>query len=129
MSLCLNGCVCAPRGVLPYSLGGRVCHWVRESPTLYQTKNAQLFLISVFCGDPVKQNPIVDQFSVITRPYTRPNGLKTIPSTRPNGLKTIPYTRTNDLKSIPSSTAHTGIANIWEYPPGVCTRLYFEGVY
>ena len=56
--------------------------------TLYQTKNAQLFLISVSCEQPVKRDPILDQFSMITRPYTRPNGLKTIP-----------------------------IANIWEYPP------------
>ena len=29
--------------------------------------------------DPVKRDPILDQFSMITRPYTRLNGLKTIP--------------------------------------------------
>ena len=72
-----------------------------------------------FVSDPVKRDPILDQFSMITRPYTRPNGLKTIPSTKPNGLKTIPFTTTNDLKTIPFPAAHTRIANIWEYLPGV----------
>ena len=43
---------------------------------------------------------------MITRPYTRPNGLKTIPFNRPNGLKTIL-----------SPAAHTRTSNIWEYPP------------
>ena len=47
--------------------------------TLYQTKNAQLFLISVFCERSRKRDPILDQFPMITRPYTRPNGMKTIP--------------------------------------------------
>ena len=68
---------------------------------LYRSKNAQLFLISIFCyynfyrlSDPVKWNPILDQFSMITRPYPRVNGLKTIPF----------------------PVAHTHIANIWEYP-------------
>ena len=57
-----------------------------------------------FVNDPVKRDPIrpiLDQFSIITRPYTRPNGLKTIPSTRSNGLKTIPSNRSNGLKTIP----------------------------
>ena len=44
---------------------------------------------------PVKRDPILDQFSMITRPYPRVNGLKTIPF----------------------PAAHTPIANIWEYPP------------
>ena len=30
-------------------------------------------------SDPVKRDPVLDQFSVITRPFIRPNGLKTIP--------------------------------------------------
>ena len=30
-------------------------------------------------SDPVKRDPILNQFSMITRPYTRLNGLKTIP--------------------------------------------------
>ena len=30
-------------------------------------------------SDLVKRDPILDQFSMITRPYTRLNGLKTIP--------------------------------------------------
>ena len=49
-----------------------------------------------FCllSDPVKQDPILDQFSMITRPYPRVNGLKTI--------------------SFP--VAHTCIANMWKYP-------------
>ena len=47
-------------------------------------------------SDPVKQDSILDQFSMITRPYTRPDGLKTI--------------------RFPA--AHTRIANIWEYYPG-----------
>ena len=59
-----------------------------------------------FVSDPIKQDPILDQISIITRPYTRPNGLNTIPLIRPNGLKTIPF-----------PAAHTHIANIWEYPP------------
>ena len=57
-------------------------------------------------NDVTKDSPILDQFSMITRPYTRPNSLKTSPFTRPNGLKTIP-----------SPAAHTRIANIWEYHP------------
>ena len=74
--------------------------------TLYQTKNAQLLLISIFCersrqtGPYTRPifydylDPIPDQFSMITRPYTRPNGLKTIPF----------------------PAAHARIASIWEYP-------------
>ena len=41
--------------------------------TLYQSKNAQLFLISIFCylnfcqfSNPVKRDPTLDQFSMIT---------------------------------------------------------------
>ena len=45
-------------------------------------------------SNPAKRDPILDQFSMITRPYTRQNGLKTIPFPE----------------------AHTCIANIWEYP-------------
>ena len=73
---------------------------------LYQSKNGQLFLISIFSyffiyyfcllSNPVKQGPILDQFSMITRPYPRVNGLKTIPF----------------------PAAHTNIANKWEYPHG-----------
>ena len=48
-----------------------------------------------FVSNPVKRDPILDQFSMITRP-----------STRINGLKTIPF-----------PAAHTRIANIWEYSP------------
>ena len=63
--------------------------------TLFQTKNVQVFLISISVSDPGKRDPTLDQFSMITRPYTRLNGLKTIPF----------------------PAAHTCIANIWEYPP------------
>ena len=42
----------------------------------------------------VKQDPILDQFSTITRPY---------PSV-------------NDVKIIPFPAVHIRIANIWEYP-------------
>ena len=52
-----------------------------------------------FVSNPVKRDPILDQFSLITRPYTRPNG------------------------SIPFPAAHTHIANIWEYPPPVVTII------
>ena len=48
-----------------------------------------------FVSDPVKRDPILDQFSMITRPY---------PSL--NGLKTTPF-----------PAAHTRITNTWEYPP------------
>ena len=51
-------------------------------------------LFQSFVSDPVKRDPILDQFSMITRPY---------PSL--NGLKTTPF-----------PAAHTRIANIWEYP-------------
>ena len=50
--------------------------------------------ITIFV-DPVKWDPILDQFSIITRPYPRAIGLKTIPF----------------------PAAHNRIANIWEYPP------------
>ena len=46
-------------------------------------------------SDPVKRDSILNQFSMITRPYNRPHGLKTIPF----------------------PAAHTRIANIWEYSP------------
>ena len=49
-----------------------------------------------FMSDPVKWDLILDHFSMITRPYTRINGLKTI--------------------SFPA--AHTRRANILEYPRG-----------
>ena len=51
------------------------------------------FLFQSFVGDPVKWDPILDQFSMTTRPYPRLNGLKTIP--------------------FPAE--HTSIANTWEY--------------
>ena len=40
----------------------------------------------------LKRDPILDQFSMITRPYTRLNGFKTLPF----------------------PAAHTRISNIWE---------------
>ena len=45
-----------------------------------------------FVSDPVKRDPILDQFSMFNRPYTR---------VRPKSLKTIPF-----------PAAHTRIANI-----------------
>ena len=59
---------------------------------MHQRKNASF---QSFVSDPVKWDPILDQFSMITRPYPRLNGLKTIPS----------------------PAAHTRIADTWEYPP------------
>ena len=47
-------------------------------------------------SDPIKRDPILDQFSVISRSDTR----------LINGLKTIPFPAT-----------HIRIANTWEYPP------------
>ena len=56
-------------------------------------------------SDPVKCDPILDQFSKITGPYPRVNGLKTIPF----------------------PAAHARIANIWEYPRRayniICLRI------
>ena len=46
-------------------------------------------------SDPVKWAPVLHQFSMITRPYPKVNGLKTIPF----------------------PAAYTHIANVWEYPP------------
>ena len=69
--------------------------------TLYQTKTAQLFLISIFC----KWDSILEQFSMITRP-TRLNG----------GLKTIPF-----------PAAHTRIANVLKYPPPPDRELLADG--
>ena len=38
---------------------------------------------------------------------------------------TRPYTRLNGLKTMPFPAAHTRIANIWEYPPeNGCILLY-----
>ena len=64
-----------------------------------------------FVSDPVKRDPILDQFSMITRRYTRLNG----------------------LKALPFPAEHTRIANIWKYPPGivifvVATTLVFYAV-
>ena len=64
----------------------------------------------------LKTIPFTRPNGLKTISFTRPNGLKTIPSTRPNGLKTIPFTRPNGLKTIPSPAAHTRIANMWDYP-------------
>ena len=101
-------------GVLPYSLGGGTCAagFAKVQPftrsnfanfvTLYQTKlNCSCY--QSFVSDPVKRDSILDQFFIITRPYTRLNGLKTIPF----------------------PAAHTRIArNIWEYPPSnKCTSI------
>ena len=84
-----------------------VCRWVRENPALYSDQILQNLWpctrpemlncswFQSFVGDPVKRDPILDQFSMISRPHTRLNGLKTIPF----------------------PAAHTRIANIWEYPP------------
>ena len=121
------------RGVLPYSLGGGVPLGLRKSyPLLDQIfqlcdplpdqKCSTILDFSLLWGNPVKRDPIaiLVQFSMTTRPYTRPNGLKNIPSTRPNGLKTIPFTRQNCLKTIPSPAAHT---RIWENPPPPASRM------
>ena len=87
-------------GVLPYSLGGGVPLGSRKSyPLLDQifqflwpstrpkmlNYSCFLFLFQCFASDPVKRDPILDQISIITRPFTRLNGSKTIPSTRPSG--------------------------------------------
>ena len=90
---CLHGCGCAAgfAKVLPFT---RVNF--TNFVTLYQST------LSIFCyykfsplSDPVKQDPILDQFSMITRSYPRVNGLKTKPF----------------------PVAHTCIANIREYLP------------
>ena len=108
--------------MLLYSLGGSVPLGSRKSYPLLATfcdpfpdQKCSIILDFSLVSDPVERDHILDQFSMITRPYTRPNGLKTIPSTRPNGLK-----------NVPSPAAHTRIANIWEYPPpprGFCAVL------
>ena len=112
-----------PGGLLPYSLGkGCAAGFAKVLPiytrvdfanfvTLYQS-TFSIFCYYHFCplSDPVKQDPILDQFSMITRPYPRVNGLKTIPF----------------------PAAHTRIANIWEYPPGFMVALeliYFKACF
>ena len=60
-----------------------------------------------FVSNPVKRDLILDQFSMITRPYTRPNGLKTIPF----------------------PAAHTRIANKWEYPLPLCSTRSWVHTY
>ena len=52
-------------------------------------------LFQSFVSDPVKQDLILDQFSMITRPYTKTKWLETT---------TFP-------------AAHARVANIWEHPP------------
>ena len=49
-------------------------------------------------SDPVKRDPILDQFSMITRPYTKLNGLKTVPF--PAAL-TYPYSQYMESTSPP----------------------------
>ena len=103
-----NGC--APRGwgpgVLSYSLGGGVPLGSQNSYSLLdqilqilwpytRLKILNCSWFQSFVSDPVKRDPILDQFSMITRPYTRLNG----------------------LIAIPFPAAHTHIANIWKYPP------------
>ena len=80
-----------------------VWRWVREVLPFARLNFANLWpytrvkmlncsWLQSFVRDPVKRDPILDQFSVSTRSYTRLNGLKTVPF----------------------SAAHTRIANIWE---------------
>ena len=81
---CLSLCI-SPWGggggeLLPYSFWKGVCRWVRESATLYQTKFCKFCdRIPIFCEQSRWTDPILDQFSTITRPYARLNGMKTIP--------------------------------------------------
>ena len=72
-----------PPGVLPYSLGGGVPLGSRKSNPLLCRPNFASFMtlqytrlkmlncsrFQSFANDPVKRDPILDQFSVITRPY------------------------------------------------------------
>ena len=89
----------------PYSLGGGVLLGSRKSyPLLDQIlwpytrlKMLNCSWFQSFVSDPVKRDPILDQFSMITRPYTRVNGLKTIPF----------------------PAVHIHMANIWVYPPKI----------
>ena len=57
-----------------------------------------------------------------------------MPYSRPNVLIYIPYPRVNCLKTIPFTAAHTYIAHIWQYPPGlqswfVCLSSEIDIVY
>ena len=61
-------------------------------------------LFQSFVSDPVKRDPILDQFSMITRPYPSLNG----------------------LKATPFPAAHTRIANILEYPPPRSPTVVFH---
>ena len=99
-------------GLLPYSLGGGVPQDSRKSyPLLDQIlqilwpytrlKMLNCSWFQSFVSDPVKRDPTLDQFPMSTRPYTRLNGLKTIPF----------------------PAAHTRIANIWDYTPGLYLLL------
>ena len=80
-----------------------VWRWVREVLPFARLNFANLWpytrvkmlncsWLQSFVRDPVKRDPILDQFSISTRSYTRLNGLKTVPF----------------------SAAHTRTANIWE---------------
>ena len=90
MCLCVGSATPGRGGVLPYSLGQDVPLGSQKSyPLLDQILQilwpyTRLKLLNCswfqsFVSDPIKWDPILDQFSMITRLYTRPNGLKTIP--------------------------------------------------
>ena len=90
-----------------------VCCWVRESPTLYQSK------FCLFC-DPILEykRSIVLDFNLLLLQFL---SALAIPL---NGtlfqtnffMITRPYPRVNGLKTTSFPAAHTRIANIWEYP-------------
>ena len=93
---CVLGCADWPGGgggVLPYSLGGDVSLCSRKYyPLLDQILQilwlyTRLNMLNCSCfqsfvSDPVKRDLILDQFCMITRPYTRLNGLKPYPFQR-----------------------------------------------
>ena len=105
-----------PPGGTPYSLVGGVPLGSRKSYPLLVEQILQILWpytrlktltyswFQSFVSNLVKRNPILDHFSMIIRPYTRLNGLKTIPF----------------------PAAYTRIANIWEYPfpPRAPTTFY-----
>ena len=94
------GCAAGFAKVLPFTRPNFAILWPYT-----RLKMLSCSWLQSFVSDPVKWDPILDQFSMITRPYTRPNGLKTIPF----------------------SAAHTRIANMWEYHPSPPVNMFKLG--
>ena len=94
-----------PPGVLPYSLGGGVQLGSQKSYPLQdqilwlytRLKMLNCSWFQYFVSNPVKWDPILDQFSMITRPYTVPDQMAWKPYPFQRHIPIYPIYRSSPL--------------------------------